>query len=103
MLNEFLDVFVHLEEAELQKLLGKKIVCARKEHDDNGKGKHQDKPKSRHKRSHSSGKRHQGKNKCNFVQACRKNIQPMHHIMEQQRLWQVWFVKDAKRWPKSAA
>eukprot|EP00957_Ditylum_brightwellii_P029705 2245179-Ditylum_brightwellii.AAC.1 len=32
-LKEFLDVCVCLEEAELQNLLGKKIACARKEHD----------------------------------------------------------------------
>eukprot|EP00957_Ditylum_brightwellii_P160638 12229057-Ditylum_brightwellii.AAC.1 len=37
------------------------------------------------------------KNECNFVQACRKHVQPTHHITEQQRLWQVQFVKDAKR------
>eukprot|EP00957_Ditylum_brightwellii_P161437 12291616-Ditylum_brightwellii.AAC.1 len=29
MLKEFLDMCVHLEEAELQKLLGKRIACAR--------------------------------------------------------------------------
>ena len=38
--------------------------------------------------------------KCNFVQACRKHVWPTHHIMEQQRLRQVWFVKDAKRHAK---
>eukprot|EP00957_Ditylum_brightwellii_P006613 501770-Ditylum_brightwellii.AAC.1 len=34
---------------------------------------------------------------CNSVQACRKHVQTMHPITEQQRLWQVRFVKDAKR------
>eukprot|EP00957_Ditylum_brightwellii_P188198 14326791-Ditylum_brightwellii.AAC.2 len=62
-LEEFLDVCVHLEEAELQKLLRKMIARARKNHDDNGKKKHQDKPKSRHERCHGLGKRHQGKRK----------------------------------------
>jgi hypothetical protein len=38
--------------------------------------------------------------RCNFVQSCRKHVQPMHQIMEQQRLWQVRFVKDTKRWAK---
>eukprot|EP00957_Ditylum_brightwellii_P167306 12736015-Ditylum_brightwellii.AAC.1 len=37
---------------------------------------------------------------CNFVQACRKHVQPAHCITEQQRLWQVWFVKDAERQAK---
>eukprot|EP00957_Ditylum_brightwellii_P044269 3358279-Ditylum_brightwellii.AAC.2 len=37
---------------------------------------------------------------CNFVQSCSKHIQLMHHIMKQQRLWQVQFVKDAKRQAK---
>eukprot|EP00957_Ditylum_brightwellii_P057253 4338594-Ditylum_brightwellii.AAC.1 len=117
--KEYLDMYVHLEEAELQKLLGGKIACVRKEHDDNRKGKCQDKPKLCHKRCHSLGKLHQGKrkkilcnyhglcyhdtDKCNFVQAHRKHVQSTHHITEQQRLRQVWFVKDAKRQTKSAA
>eukprot|EP00957_Ditylum_brightwellii_P045979 3487926-Ditylum_brightwellii.AAC.1 len=33
-LKEFLDVCVRLEDAELQKLLKKKIACAIKKHDD---------------------------------------------------------------------
>eukprot|EP00957_Ditylum_brightwellii_P119124 9086885-Ditylum_brightwellii.AAC.1 len=37
---------------------------------------------------------------CNFVQAHRKHVQPTHCITDQQRLWQVWFVKDAKRQTK---
>eukprot|EP00957_Ditylum_brightwellii_P208371 15357070-Ditylum_brightwellii.AAC.1 len=61
MLKEFLDMCVHLEEAQLQKPLGQKIANARKEHDNNGKGKYQDKPKLRQKRRHGSGKHHQGK------------------------------------------
>eukprot|EP00957_Ditylum_brightwellii_P080301 6107639-Ditylum_brightwellii.AAC.1 len=112
-LKEFLDVCVHLEEAELQKLLRKKIACAEKEHDEDRKRKHQDKPKLHHERRHGLGKRHQDKQKkkyckyhglcyhgtdeCNFVQSHRKHVQPTHCITEQQRLWQVWFVKDAKR------
>eukprot|EP00957_Ditylum_brightwellii_P126060 9610234-Ditylum_brightwellii.AAC.1 len=94
MLKEFLDICVHLEEAELQKPLGKKIVQVRKENDNNKKGKCQDKPKLYHERHHSLGKCHQGKQKkkfcdyhglcchdmeeCNFVQAPRKHVQPMH-------------------------
>eukprot|EP00957_Ditylum_brightwellii_P114077 8697930-Ditylum_brightwellii.AAC.1 len=113
MLKEFLDVCVLLEEAELQKLLRKKIACARKEHGNNRKETCQDKPKSHHERRHSLEKCHQGKRKkkycnyhglcyhgmgkCNFVQSHRKHVQPMHHIMEQQRLKQVWLVKDTKR------
>eukprot|EP00957_Ditylum_brightwellii_P014805 1116361-Ditylum_brightwellii.AAC.1 len=116
MLKEFLDMCVCLEEAEPQKSLAKKIACARKEHDNDGKGKHQDKPKLHHKRCHGLGKCHKRKLKnlfcdyhglcyhdtkeCNFVQTCRKHVQPIHHIMEQQRLQQVWFVKDAKSWAK---
>eukprot|EP00957_Ditylum_brightwellii_P065569 4973135-Ditylum_brightwellii.AAC.1 len=44
-LKEFLDVCVRQEEAELQKLLRKKIARAEKEHDKDKKKKHQDKPK----------------------------------------------------------
>eukprot|EP00957_Ditylum_brightwellii_P132054 10068369-Ditylum_brightwellii.AAC.1 len=116
-LKEFLGVCVCLEEAELQKLLKKKIACAIKEHDDlDRKKKHQEKPKSRHEKSHGLGKRHQSKCKkkfcdyhgfcyhdmdeCNFIQACRKHVWPMHHITEQQRLWQVWFEKDDERQSK---
>eukprot|EP00957_Ditylum_brightwellii_P011975 903370-Ditylum_brightwellii.AAC.1 len=47
-LKEFLDVCVHLEEAEVQKLLKKKIACAIKEQD-NLDGK---KSKLRHKTCH---------------------------------------------------
>eukprot|EP00957_Ditylum_brightwellii_P075877 5766814-Ditylum_brightwellii.AAC.1 len=92
------------------------IVCARKERDNDRKEKHQDKPKLYHERRHGLGKHHQGKrkkkyceyyglcyhdtDKCEFVQSHRKHVQPMHHIMEQQRLQQVQFVKDAKRQAK---
>eukprot|EP00957_Ditylum_brightwellii_P196447 14967921-Ditylum_brightwellii.AAC.1 len=112
-LKEFLDMYVCLEEAELQKLLRKKIACAEKKHDKDRKRKHQDKPKLRHKRRHSSEKHHQGKqkkkycnyhglcyhgtDKYNFLQSQRKHMQPTHHITEQQRLRQVQFVKDAER------
>eukprot|EP00957_Ditylum_brightwellii_P019164 1444518-Ditylum_brightwellii.AAC.1 len=58
MLKEFLDVCVCLEEAELQKPLGKKIAHAKKEYDDNRKGKHQDKLKLHHERHHGLGKCH---------------------------------------------
>eukprot|EP00957_Ditylum_brightwellii_P118986 9075001-Ditylum_brightwellii.AAC.1 len=104
MLKEILDVCVRLEEVELQKPLRKKIACAKKEHVEDGKRKRQDKPKSHHKRYHGSGKFHQGKqkkkycefhglcyhgtDKCNFVQSCRKHVQPTHRITEQQRLRQ---------------
>eukprot|EP00957_Ditylum_brightwellii_P186309 14185065-Ditylum_brightwellii.AAC.1 len=104
-LKEFLDMCVRLEEVELQKLLRKKIACAEKEHDKDGKRKHQDKPKAHHKRRHGLGTRHQCKQKekycnypglcyhgmdeCDFVQSHRKHVQPTHHIMEQQRLQQV--------------
>eukprot|EP00957_Ditylum_brightwellii_P056942 4316271-Ditylum_brightwellii.AAC.1 len=63
ILKEFLYMCVRLEEAELQKLLRKTIDCAKKEHDKDRKRKHQDKPKSCHKRCHGSGKHHQGKKK----------------------------------------
>eukprot|EP00957_Ditylum_brightwellii_P028968 2188332-Ditylum_brightwellii.AAC.1 len=55
-LKEFLDVCICLEEAEMQKPLKKKIVCAEREYDKDGNRKHQDKPKSCHERRHSSGK-----------------------------------------------
>eukprot|EP00957_Ditylum_brightwellii_P053454 4051525-Ditylum_brightwellii.AAC.1 len=42
--KEFLDVCVHLEEAEVQKPLRKKIACAEKKYDKDGKRKCQDKP-----------------------------------------------------------
>eukprot|EP00957_Ditylum_brightwellii_P049375 3745789-Ditylum_brightwellii.AAC.1 len=105
----------------MQKLLKKKIAHVIKEHDNLDKKK----PKSRYERRHDLGKhykkRHQNKHhgrkckekfcnyhalfyhdtdKCNFVQACRKHVQSTHHITEQQRLWQVQFVKDAKRCAK---
>eukprot|EP00957_Ditylum_brightwellii_P049168 3730677-Ditylum_brightwellii.AAC.1 len=35
--------------------------------------------------------------KCNLDKSCKKHIQPAHRITEQQRLWQVRFIKDAKR------
>eukprot|EP00957_Ditylum_brightwellii_P176528 13444044-Ditylum_brightwellii.AAC.1 len=58
-LKEFLDVYIRLEEAKLQKLLRKTIACTKKEHDKDRKRKRQDKPKSHHKRHHSLGKCHQ--------------------------------------------
>eukprot|EP00957_Ditylum_brightwellii_P104180 7935289-Ditylum_brightwellii.AAC.1 len=59
---------VRLEEAELQKLRKKKIACAMKEHDNSdGKRKRQEKPKSRHKRYHGSGKHHQIKHRKEVV------------------------------------
>eukprot|EP00957_Ditylum_brightwellii_P130478 9954376-Ditylum_brightwellii.AAC.1 len=66
-LEEFLDVCVHLEEAELQKSLKKKIASAMKEHDDlDGKKKRQEKPKLRHERHHGLGKCHQSQRKKKF-------------------------------------
>eukprot|EP00957_Ditylum_brightwellii_P041733 3160479-Ditylum_brightwellii.AAC.1 len=44
-LKEFLDACVCLEEAELHKLLAKKIACAKKDHEDERKGKYHDKLK----------------------------------------------------------
>eukprot|EP00957_Ditylum_brightwellii_P142169 10831719-Ditylum_brightwellii.AAC.1 len=116
-LKEFLDMCVCLEDAELQKPLKKKIACAITEHDDlDGKRKRQEKPKLHHERCHGLSKRHQSKckkkvcdyyglcyhdtDKCDFVQAHKKHIQPMHCITEQQMLWQVRFVKDTKRCTK---
>eukprot|EP00957_Ditylum_brightwellii_P133284 10163083-Ditylum_brightwellii.AAC.1 len=51
-LKEFLGVCVCLEEAELQKPLRKTIPCAKKEHDNDRKKKHQDNPKLHQKRHH---------------------------------------------------
>eukprot|EP00957_Ditylum_brightwellii_P166529 12676170-Ditylum_brightwellii.AAC.1 len=45
----------------------KKITCAKKEHDNNGKGKHHDKSKLWHERHHSLGNHHIGKRKNFFV------------------------------------
>eukprot|EP00957_Ditylum_brightwellii_P076655 5826942-Ditylum_brightwellii.AAC.1 len=111
-LKEFLDTCMCLEEAELHKLLVKKIACIKKERDKDRKGKCHGKSESRHKRHHSQGKCptgkhkkkycdyhglcHHDKKKCKYYQACRKHVQPTHHITEDQRLWQVQFVKDAK-------
>eukprot|EP00957_Ditylum_brightwellii_P138370 10546883-Ditylum_brightwellii.AAC.1 len=98
----------------MQKPLKKNIACAVKEYGNlDRKRKRQDKPKSHHKRCHGLGKHHQSKHKkkfcdyhgicyhnmdkCNFVQTCRKHVQPMHHITDQQRLQQARFVKEAKR------
>eukprot|EP00957_Ditylum_brightwellii_P199835 15234199-Ditylum_brightwellii.AAC.1 len=36
----------------------------------------------------------------NIIKSRRKHVQPMHRITEQQRLRQVQFAKDAKRWAK---
>eukprot|EP00957_Ditylum_brightwellii_P095284 7257299-Ditylum_brightwellii.AAC.2 len=55
MLKAFLDTCMHLEEAEMYKPLAKKIACAKKEHEEDGKGKCHDKSKSRHKRCHGLG------------------------------------------------
>eukprot|EP00957_Ditylum_brightwellii_P055568 4211135-Ditylum_brightwellii.AAC.1 len=100
----------------MYKLLTKKIACAKKEHDKDGKEKCHGKSELHHERDHGQGKYHTGKHKkkycdyhglchhnikeCNYYQACRKHVQPTHYIMEEQRLWQVWFVKDAKRYAK---
>eukprot|EP00957_Ditylum_brightwellii_P111386 8495438-Ditylum_brightwellii.AAC.1 len=34
------------------------------------------------------------------IMSCRKHVQPMRCITKQQRLLQVWFVKDSKRQAK---
>eukprot|EP00957_Ditylum_brightwellii_P020830 1570850-Ditylum_brightwellii.AAC.1 len=68
MLKEFLDMCVHLEEAELQKPLRKTIACARKEHDKGRKERRQVKPKLHHERHHSSGNCHQGKQKKKYCE-----------------------------------
>eukprot|EP00957_Ditylum_brightwellii_P159971 12177264-Ditylum_brightwellii.AAC.1 len=34
---------------------------------------------------------------CDLAKSCKKQVQLTHHITEQQRLWQVWFVKDTER------
>eukprot|EP00957_Ditylum_brightwellii_P050638 3838984-Ditylum_brightwellii.AAC.1 len=54
MLKEFLDMCVHLEEAEIHKLLAKKIAHVKKEHEKDRKGKHCCKSESHHKRHHGS-------------------------------------------------
>eukprot|EP00957_Ditylum_brightwellii_P097571 7431033-Ditylum_brightwellii.AAC.1 len=100
----------------MHKPLVKKIAHAKKEHNNDGKGKCHDKSKLCHKRHHSLGKCHIGKhkkkfcdyhglcyydtNECNFTQPCRKHVQPTHNITEQQRLQQVRFVKDAEKQAK---
>eukprot|EP00957_Ditylum_brightwellii_P131837 10053170-Ditylum_brightwellii.AAC.1 len=66
-----------------------------KEHNNpDRKRKHQEKPKLRHKKHHCLGKHHQSKHKkefcdyhglcyhdmdkCDFVRACKKHVQPTH-------------------------
>eukprot|EP00957_Ditylum_brightwellii_P067668 5136184-Ditylum_brightwellii.AAC.1 len=118
-LKKYLDACVCLEEAEMHKPHAKKIACAKKEHDKARKEKHHGKSELHHKRHHSEGRHHAEKHKkkycdyhglchhdmkeCNYYQACRKHVQPTHHITEKQRLWQVHFVKDAKRRTRNAA
>eukprot|EP00957_Ditylum_brightwellii_P030763 2330941-Ditylum_brightwellii.AAC.1 len=98
----------------MQKPLEKRIACAIKEHGDLDNQK----PKLRHKRRKwemhfASAKQTawgQAKKKCDYHGLCyhdtskcdltkshKKHVQPTHRITEQQRLRQVWFVKDAKR------
>eukprot|EP00957_Ditylum_brightwellii_P186993 14241216-Ditylum_brightwellii.AAC.1 len=109
------------KEAELQKPLKKKIARAIKENDnlDNKKNKshhetHQGQSKCYGRRIlRQQSKHHGGKcrkkycdhhgfcyhdtDKCNLAKSHKKHVQPTHRIMEQQRLQQVRFVKDAKR------
>eukprot|EP00957_Ditylum_brightwellii_P161045 12260844-Ditylum_brightwellii.AAC.1 len=92
-----------------------KITCVNKEHDKasrDGKGKHHSKSESHYEKHHRTGKHHAGKHKkkfcgyhglChhdtkeyNYYQVCMKHIQPTHCITEEQRLWQVHFVKDVE-------
>eukprot|EP00957_Ditylum_brightwellii_P167000 12713465-Ditylum_brightwellii.AAC.1 len=78
----------------MHKPLAKKMNCAKKEHNTNGKGKCHNKQKLHHKRRYGSEKHHTRKCKN------KKHVQPMHHITEQQWLWQVRFVKDAEKQAK---
>eukprot|EP00957_Ditylum_brightwellii_P041909 3174290-Ditylum_brightwellii.AAC.1 len=120
-LKEFLDICIRLEEAELQKPLKKKIARVIKEYDDldDKKSKlhhktHQGQSKCYERHIlHQQSKHHGGKHrkkycdyhglcyhdtdKCDLAKSCRKHIQPTHRITEQQRLRQVWFVKDTER------
>eukprot|EP00957_Ditylum_brightwellii_P075112 5707866-Ditylum_brightwellii.AAC.1 len=124
MLKEFLDMFVCLEEAELQKPLKKKIAPTIKEHDKSDNNETKLRHKTRHRQSKCYGRRilrqqnkhHGGKHrkkycgyhglcyhdtdKCDLAKSCKKHVQPTHRITEQQRLRQVRFVKDAKRHAK---
>ena len=122
MLKEVLDVCVSLEEAELQKPLKKRIARAAREHEDSD----YEKPiKPRHKKrkgqtkrygrriSRQQSKRHGGKrmkkfcdyhgvcyhdtSECDLAKSRKKHVQLTHRTTEQQRLWQVRFVKDAER------
>eukprot|EP00957_Ditylum_brightwellii_P097900 7456153-Ditylum_brightwellii.AAC.1 len=98
-LKEFLDVCVCLEEAELQKLLKKKIAHSIKEHDDSDRKKSKShhgtcQGQSKHYEKHQLIKHQGGKRKkqfcdyhglcyhstdeCDFVQAGRKHVQSTH-------------------------
>eukprot|EP00957_Ditylum_brightwellii_P003347 253213-Ditylum_brightwellii.AAC.1 len=113
---------VCLEEAELQKPLKKRIACAIKEHEESDNKKT---TKPHHKRRkgqtkhykrrtlHQQSKQHGGRRRkkycdyhgtcyhdtseCDIAKSCKKHVQSMHRITEQQRLRQVRFVKDAGR------
>eukprot|EP00957_Ditylum_brightwellii_P010698 810443-Ditylum_brightwellii.AAC.1 len=60
----------------MQKRLKKRITCAKREYDKDGKRKHQDKSKLLHERRHSSGKHHQDSQK-----ACSAHA-PYHRTTE---------------------
>eukprot|EP00957_Ditylum_brightwellii_P158622 12073495-Ditylum_brightwellii.AAC.1 len=46
---------------------------------------------------------HHGTDECNIYKASRKHVQPTHCIMEEQRLRQVCFVKNAERHAKKCS
>eukprot|EP00957_Ditylum_brightwellii_P023086 1741672-Ditylum_brightwellii.AAC.1 len=121
-LKEFLDVCVCLEEAKLQKLLKKRIARALKDHEESvdkilikpryKRRKGQTKRYGRcisHQQSKQVGGRqrkkfcdyhgtcHHDTSKCNLAKSCKKHVHLTHRITEQQRLRQVWFVKDAEK------
>eukprot|EP00957_Ditylum_brightwellii_P202418 15330068-Ditylum_brightwellii.AAC.1 len=58
MIKEFLDTCICLEEAEMHKLLVKKIARAKKENEGDKKGKHHGKLEWHYKRHHGLGKCH---------------------------------------------
>eukprot|EP00957_Ditylum_brightwellii_P097507 7426391-Ditylum_brightwellii.AAC.1 len=70
MLKESLDTYVHLEEAEMHKLLAKKIACTKKDHDKASrhvKRKHHNKSELHRKRRHCLGNHHAGTHKKIFA------------------------------------
>eukprot|EP00957_Ditylum_brightwellii_P057216 4335422-Ditylum_brightwellii.AAC.1 len=56
--------------------------------------------KTSHQKVQDHGLCYHDTDEYNFTQSHRKHAQPTHHIMEQQRLWHVQFVKDAEKQAK---